>query len=200
VRWVLAPAGRKLLSEGAARIYGHDGDRVWDGRWLVVLASVPETQRKRRHQLQTKLAWAGLGNPTAGLWVSPHPERAAEVRRIIDDLELGEAAYSFVGPYGMVGSEAELVRRAWDLDEVSQAYAAFLSEFARLEPVGGEATLLAQIRIVHAWRRFPFLDPQLPDVLLPARWIGHRARSVFEAKHESWERPARRRWAEIASG
>lgn len=201
VRWALTRSGRKLLSEGAARIYATgDKERAWDGRWLVVLASVPETQRKRRHQLQTRLAWAGLGNPTSGLWVSPHPDRAGEVRRIIDDLELGDAAFSFVGPYGAVGSEAELVRRAWDLDDVSEAYAAFLGEFAGLEPVDGDGTLLAQVRLVHAWRRFPFLDPQLPDALLPPRWIGHRASALFELKHAAWEGPARRRWAEIASG
>lgn len=200
VRWVLAAPGRRLLSEGAGRIYAHNADAPkWDGRWLVVLASVPETQRKRRHQLQTRLAWAGLGNPTAGLWVSPHPERADEVRRIISELELADAAFSFVGPYGGIGSEAELVRRAWDLEDVAAAYQAFLDDFARLAPEPGDGALLAQVRLVHAWRRFPFLDPQLPESLLPARWIGYRARRVFDDKHAAWEPLARTRWAELAA-
>ena len=201
VRWVLAPPGKKLLHEGARRIYGEDGSGAgWDGRWLVVLASVPETQRKRRHQLQTRLAWAGLGNPGPGLWVSPHPARAAEVARIIADLELGDAAYSFVGPYGGIGSEAELVRRAWDLDDVAAEYRTFLDDFAHRDPAAGDDTLFSQIRLVHAWRRFPFLDPQLPDSLLPARWIGHRARDVFDAKHAAWEPAARRHWVAISTG
>jgi phenylacetic acid degradation operon negative regulatory protein len=200
VRWVLAPPGRTLLTEGALRIYGANGaKRAWDGRWLIVLASVPETQRKRRHQLQTRLAWAGLGNPAPGLWVSPHPGRAEEVKRIIDSLELGDAAFSFVGPYGAVGSEAELVRRAWNLEDVAAEYQGFCDDFADLAPAAGDETLFAQVRLVHAWRRFPFLDPDLPDPLLPDRWIGHRARAVFEAKHAAWDAPARRRWEQVAA-
>ncbi len=200
-RWVLAPPGRKLLSEGAQRIYSV-GERQtsWNGRWLVVMASVPETQRKLRHKLQTRLAWAGLGNPVGGMWVSPHPERAEEVRRIIADLGLEGSALSFVGPYGEIGSERSLVNRAWDLAQVGDHYEQFLAMVAaEPTPAAGDATLYAQVRLVHEWRRFPFLDPQLPDTLLPSKWIGHRARTVFDAKHDAWAPGARARWAELAS-
>lgn len=201
VRWVLAPPGRKLLSEGAQRIYSV-GERQtsWDGRWLVVLASVPETQRKLRHKLQTRLAWAGLGNPVGGTWVSPHPERAEEVRRIIADLGLEGSALSFVGPFGEIGSERSLVNRAWDLAQVADHYEQFLAMVAaEPAPAAGEETLCAQVRLVHEWRRFPFLDPQLPDTLLPSKWIGHRARTVFDAKHDAWAPGAKARWAELTS-
>ncbi len=200
VRWVLAPSGRALLTEGAARIYSVGSKQpAWNGSWLVVLASVPETQRKLRHQLQTKLAWAGLGNPIAGLWVSPHPERAAEVRKIIKDLGLDGSAMSFVGPFGEIGSERSLVNRAWDLAEVADHYEDFLAMFDRARPQPGDATLVAQVRLVHEWRRFPFVDPQLPDSLLPARWIGHRAKTAFDAHHEAWTPGARLRWAELTA-
>jgi phenylacetic acid degradation operon negative regulatory protein len=198
VRWVLASRGRELLTQGAARIYSTAGPQAdWDGTWLVVLASVPETQRRMRHQLQTRLAWAGLGNPTAGLWVSPHPERSAEVNLIITELGLESAALSFVGPYGRIGSEAALVSRAWDLDDVAAHYARFLAEFTDENPGSGDASMFAAIRLVHAWRRFPFLDPGLPDKLLPQGWIGHRARALFDDKHATWSTEARRRWAEL---
>ena len=32
---------------------------------------------------------------------------------------------------------------------------------------------------MHAWRRFPFLDPKLPAELLPAEWAGARAAALF---------------------
>ncbi|HEX3613177.1 MAG TPA: PaaX family transcriptional regulator C-terminal domain-containing protein [Sporichthyaceae bacterium] len=197
VRWELAPPGRGLLTEGAARIYAAGGHASWDGTWLVVLASVPETQRRMRHQLQTRLAWAGFGNPTAGLWVSPHRARSPEVARIIADLGLESAALSFVGPYGAIGSEAALVARAWDLDEVAGQYELFLDEFNEGEPRHGDATMFAQIRLVHSWRRFPFVDPGLPDQLLPDNWAGHRARALFDRKHSAWTPEARKRWAEL---
>lgn len=198
VRWVLAPPGRTLLSEGAERIYATGAPQpAWDGSWLVVMASVPESQRKLRHQLQTRLTWAGLGNPGPGLWVSPHAERAGEVRGIIADLGLVDTAMSFVGGFGEIGSEAMLVQRAWDLADVSADYEEFLADFGTLNPAPGDERLFAQMRLVHAWRRFPFLDPQLPESLLPAGWIGRRARALFDAKHEAWARDARRRWAEL---
>lgn len=201
VRWVLAPPGRRLLSEGAERIYSVGSRQTsWDGRWLVVMASVPETQRKLRHKLQTRLAWAGLGNPVGGMWVSPHPDRGEEVRRIIADLGLESSALSFVGPFGEIGSERSLVNRAWNLAQVADHYEQFLAMVAaEPPPAPGDETLCAQVRLVHEWRRFPFLDPQLPDTLLPSKWIGHRAKTVFDTKHEAWAVGARERWAELTS-
>ena len=39
--------------------------------------------------------------------------------------------------------------------------------------------LLRQLELVHAWRRFPALDPSLPRELLPPRWTGiQRGRAV----------------------
>ncbi|GAA4081646.1 PaaX family transcriptional regulator [Actinomadura miaoliensis] len=200
VRWDLTPPGRRLLTEGAQRIYSFGADRrAWDGRWLIVMVSVPETRRRLRHQLHTRLAWAGFGNPTAGLWVSPHPEREAEVKQIVGDLGLEASAFSFTGPFAGIGSEAELVERAWDLAEVDSRYAAFLDEFSGLRPEPGDETLFAQVRLVHEWRRFPFLDPQLPDELLPPGWIGRRARHLFDDRHTTWQHPARAHWQTLAT-
>ena len=43
VRWSLTASGERLLSEGAERIYAHGAHRPpWDGRWLVLVVSVPE--------------------------------------------------------------------------------------------------------------------------------------------------------------
>ncbi len=200
VRWALTPSGRSLLSEGAARIYTAAGAQPeWDKSWLVVLASVPESQRKLRHRLQTRLAWAGLGNPAPGLWVSTHRERSAEVRRIITELELDSSAMSFVGPFGEIGSEDSLVQRAWDLEVIAGSYRDFLDQVADVDPAPGDPVLLAQVALVHAWRRFPFLDPQLPADLLPSDWIGHQARARFEVLHNAWRPGAERRWAELTA-
>lgn len=200
VRWALTPPGRRLLTEGAERIYSFGaGEHPWDGRWLIVITSIPESQRRLRHQLHTRLAWAGFGNPTAGLWVSPHTEREAEVKQIIVDLDIPSTAFSFTGPFAAIGSEADLVTRAWNLGDVAEHYEAFLDRFSGIRPRPGDQVLRAQIWLVHEWRRFPFLDPQLPDALLPPGWIGRRARNVFEQQHTAWQNGARCRWDEIAA-
>jgi phenylacetic acid degradation operon negative regulatory protein len=54
-----------------------------------------------------------------------------------------------------------------------------------------------QIHLVHAWRRFPFLDPQLPAELLPGGWAGAKAAELFRERHEQWDAVARRQWREM---
>jgi phenylacetic acid degradation operon negative regulatory protein len=50
VRWSLTEAGRQLLVEGADRIHSFgSGGQSWDGRWLVVFVSIPESMRALRH-------------------------------------------------------------------------------------------------------------------------------------------------------
>ena len=135
VRWSLSTSGRRLLTDGAARIYGF-GTRTtaWDGRWLVLLVSVPESRRQLRHRLRTRLAWAGLGSPTPGVWVTPDPAKQDEVARVIADLELTAVTSSFVGPFGGIGAERDVVAQAWDLAGIEGAYADFLATFGSAAP------------------------------------------------------------------
>lgn len=199
VRWSLTPPGRQLLTEGAARIYGFGaGDEPWDGVWLIIYVTVPESKRRLRHRLRTKLSWAGFGSPGPGMWLAPSSAREPEARAVIEDLGLEDGAMSFTARFAGVGSEQSMVRRAWDLDGVAAQYEAFIKEFDEPRPASPEAVMLAQIRLVHEWRRFPFVDPRLPAALLPAGWIGVRAKKLFDARHAEWHAAAQRRWRDLA--
>jgi phenylacetic acid degradation operon negative regulatory protein len=201
VRWSLTPPGQRLLSEGAQRIYSFGRDEIaWDGRWLLLLVSVPESQRDLRHRVRSRLNWAGFGSPAPGVWVSPHPGRQAEARRILADAGLDGAALSFLAGYGQLGSQETLVARSWDLGALEQRYEDFIEEFTGLDPVTGEAALVAQTRLVHEWRRFPFLDPRLPALLLPENWSGAKAADLFHARHADWHPAAQRHWARLTAG
>jgi phenylacetic acid degradation operon negative regulatory protein len=105
---------------------------------------------------------------------------------------------SFVAGYGGLGREREMVAAAWDIEELARRYAGFIAEFGRLAPRSADDVFRAQTRLVHEWRRFPFLDPRLPAELLPARWIGARAAKLFDDRHGRWRAGAQLRWAELA--
>ncbi|MEV5751114.1 PaaX family transcriptional regulator C-terminal domain-containing protein [Actinoallomurus sp. NPDC052308] len=200
VRWSLTPPGRRLLTEGGERIYGFGAEAAaWDGVWLIVYVSVPESKRRLRHQLRTKLSWAGFGSPGPGMWIAPSSARETEARSVIEGLGLQAGAMSFTARFAGVGSEHAMVERAWDLDGVAAEYGAFIDEFDALRPASPEAIMLAQARLVHEWRRFPFLDPRLPSALLPAGWIGAQARELFAARYAEWHPVAQRRWRELAA-
>lgn len=195
VRWSLTPPGRRLLTEGAERIYGFGRvEREWDGQWLMLLVSVPETKRDLRHNLRTRLTWAGFGSPTPGVWISPGAHRQAEAATILRELGLDSEAMSFIAGYGTIGDEDAMVARAWDLSALEDRYEEFIDQFTGLNPDTGQAVLCAQTRLVHEWRRFPFLDPQLPGQLLPPNWSGTQAVELFHRKHVEWRPAAQRHW------
>ena len=198
VRWALTPAGERLLAQGAERIYGF-GRRVdaWDGRWLVLAVSVPETQRQLRHRLRTRLTWAGLGSPMPGLWVTPDAEKEKEVAAAIE--ELGVEAFSFTGPFGQVGDQQRVVEQAWALADVEGRYLTFLEAFSSVEVGTPVLAFREQVRLVQEWRRFPFLDPALPSELLPATWPGPAAAELFHLKHETWHGGAQAHWETLAA-
>jgi phenylacetic acid degradation operon negative regulatory protein len=199
-RWDLTPSAHSLLTEGAQRIYDFGrGERPWDGRWLLLLISVPEAKRDLRHRLRTRLSWAGFGAPEAGVWISPHLGREGEALGVIKELGLDGCAMSFTAAFGTIGGEDTMVSRAWDLTGLEQRYEAFLADFSALAPVGPAGILHAQTRLVHEWRRFPFLDPQLPRTLLPANWSGAQAAELFHRRHAEWQPAASQRWEEITS-
>ncbi len=174
-----------LLRSGAERIYSFGNPWQWDGRWLVVVLRVPEQRRAVRHQLRTRLAWAGLGSLGGGVWLTPHVEREAELAATISDESAAEAT-SFVAALGALGSPAGVAAVAWDLDGVRRQYETFVEAFSHVRPATPEACFRMHTLLVHAWRKFPFLDPDLPSDLLPVGWPRRRAHELFEERHARW--------------
>lgn len=186
----LSPDTAALLESGAERIYRFGSDGDWDGQWLIVVVRVPESDRHVRHQLRTRLAWAGLGSLGSGVWVTPRVEREGEVLEIVR-AESAAEAITFRGGLASAGDPRQLARAAWDLDEVRGAYDEFVAAFSRSRPSSPEACFERQTAMVHAWRKFPFLDPDLPPELLPPKWPRRRAYELFHDRHLRWEAHAR---------
>jgi len=197
-RWSLTDAGTRLLKEGTDRIYGFAaGDRTWDGRWLLVVVGVPENERQLRARLRTRLGWAGLGSLNPTTWVTPRVTREHEALRVLQELGLEAGSWSFVAEGGALGDGRSLARTAWDLDVIEVRYEDFLELAARRRPRTDRQALVAQVRLVQEWRRFPLLDPGLPGELLPPRWSGSRAAEVFRERHAAWAPRAQAAWAEL---
>ena len=193
--WHLTPAAHQMLTTGAERIYSFAGESTnWDGTWLLVTVRVPENDRRTRHILRSRLSWAGLGFLTPGLWLTTHLERRAEIVRVLDEAGVGDAAHIFTTARLDFGDPRSIIAQAWDLSEVERQYEQFMDAF---ETVNGEDPLVAQIELVHAWRRFPSIDPALPSELLPTRWSGIPAARLFNTLHARWDVAARAEWHEL---
>jgi phenylacetic acid degradation operon negative regulatory protein len=193
-QWHLTGAGRRLLTEGAERIYSFtSAAENWDRRWLLVAARIPDGDRSTRHTVRTRLSWAGLGWLGPGLWISAHPEREAEVARVLSQAGVADAHLFTATRSGLDGA-ADMVRAAWDLDAIERQYERFIAEFSGAEP--GDV-LARQVGLVHAWRRFPAIDPALPRELLPAGWRGLEAARLFACLYERWSAGAQAEWKRL---
>jgi phenylacetic acid degradation operon negative regulatory protein len=195
-RMTLGDRTAELLRSGAGRIYSFGRPWQWDGRWLIVVLRVPEERRAVRHQLRSRLAWTGLGSLGGGVWLTPHSEREHELAAAIREEPVADAR-SFVAELGSMGDPRSLVADAWDLEAVRAQYEAFIDDFARVRALSAEACFRQQTLLVHAWRRFPFLDPDLPAELLPAGWPRERAHALFVNRHERWRGRATEYFAQL---
>jgi phenylacetic acid degradation operon negative regulatory protein len=196
-RWEVTDHARTVLTEGARRIYGlHHEPHPWDGEWLLVFSTVPESARALRYRLRTRLRWAGFAPIGPGSWVSPWVERDREAAEVLRSLGIDGDARSFVGRLGRIGDARAFVANAWDLDGIGAEYEGFIDSFRGRRPAGERESFVALTELVHHWRRFPFLEPDLPAELLPRRWAGHRAADLFHRRHERWSPAAWRWWRE----
>jgi phenylacetic acid degradation operon negative regulatory protein len=198
VRWRVDDAGMELIDDITRRVLSLNSAAArWDGQCLIVAVTIPEDKRAVRKRLYSALGWAGFGNPSPGLWTSPHVDRLDETRRVIHDLGLQDSTMAFMGTTVRVGiTDHEIVQRAWDLEEVAGRYATLIAKFAGARPEHGDDLLFAHLSLVDQWTQFPYMDPQLPRDLLPD-WIGRRAADLFIGLYRQWAPMAQDRWQEV---
>jgi phenylacetic acid degradation operon negative regulatory protein len=192
----LTPETADMLTVGARRIYSFGEPWEWDGRWLLVALRVPENRREVRHQVRSRLAWAGFGSLGGGLWLSPHVSRESELRDLSANGSVAEVL-SFHAEMGALGDTERVVSQAWDLDEVAAAYDKFIARFEPVDPAEPEDVFRAQTQLVHDWRKFPFLDPDLPESMRPKGWPKDRAHDLFAERHGRWHEPAQAYFREL---
>ena len=189
--YLLTPKAARWLDEAAARVY-RTGRMSWDGRFDLVLLRSPVSRRDAR-----RLSFLGYGMLGEHAWVAPRA--AEEVDAVLTDLGAGFERFTASHAAGLPGA-AEVVSRAWNLDEIGRSYADFMTDLRPLVTAvtarsSDEDAYAARFRLVHAWRSFLFRDPQLPPSLLPSRWPGVAAASFFD-KHATRLRPAADRYVE----
>ena len=193
--YLITPKAARRLDEAAARIYRTT--RIgWDGRFDLIVLQAP-TARRDRQRLGSNLAFLGYGMLDEQTWVAT---RAGEdVDSLLTEAGVRYERFTAAHAAGTSGAMA-LVRRAWDLGEIGDAYERFVAE---QRPLLGAVTVrsndedayAARFRLVHAWRTFLFRDPQLPPALLPERWPGSSAAAFFD-RHAARLRPAADRYVE----
>jgi phenylacetic acid degradation operon negative regulatory protein len=189
--YALSPGTVEMVREGDTRIWALPRATDADG-WLVVVFSVPEAERERRHALRSQLTRLGFGSAAPGVWVAPGT-LYDEAVRALDRQALTDYTEFFRGDYLGSGDVSSRMAQWWDLEEMSALYDAFTADFGRLrarsDPAPDQA-FRAYVPMLTAWRRLPYLDPGLPLEHLPGDWAGVRAERLFAELDHLLREPA----------
>ncbi|MFK0159006.1 PaaX family transcriptional regulator C-terminal domain-containing protein [Streptomyces sp. NPDC090499] len=190
------PAGTlEVLEDGDVRIFERNRAAAGDG-WLVVVFSVPESERDKRHALRAALTRLGFGTAAPGVWVAPGI-LADETRRTLQRLGLTPYVDIFTGDHFAFGDLSAKVREWWDLDELSALYADFLERYRPVRERAAAGSIADReafgiyLPMLTEWRRLPYRDPGLPLSLLPPGWMGETAGALFEELDRTLREPAR---------
>ena len=175
----LNPELRETFSSGDRRIFTPVQATTTDP-WLLVTFSLSEAQRGLRHQLRRGLSRLGFGTVSPGLWIAPgHLE--SETRDYLRRHDLMQYTVVF---------RAELTDQLpsahwWNLDLLEARYTEFLDRYsdlpARLDhsAPGPHQIFRTYVVLLTHWRELPYLDPGLPEEILPPTWPGTQARHLF---------------------
>ena len=80
--YYLTPRGEARIEEAGKRIFKLKPDE-WDGKWRMLMYTIPEENRHIRDELRKELLWSGFGSFSNGCWISPN-NLEKEVNLLID--------------------------------------------------------------------------------------------------------------------
>jgi len=208
-QYALTPRGQTLLVRGAQRIF-EPAFTDWDGCWQLLVYSLPEEQRDKRHILRKQLSWLGFGLLAPGAWGSPR-DRREEVDSLLAELDIHSSVNLFSGVYLGPATADQLVERCWNLQALAAQYESVLQRFepqyhhclealAAGQSLPAKQSFIDRFWLTHEFASFPQTDPNLPTSLLPADWVGTRARRRFADYRQLLHEPAHRFVDDIING
>jgi DNA-binding transcriptional regulator PaaX len=167
----------------------------WDGRWRMVIYTVPETDRSARERVRRTLTRHGFGPLAPATWLSPHKVALDDVRtelarEPLSRLDLLTAQVT----QETGGSDTELAARCWDLQGVAAAYRRVIDGIRGVlaDPApDGRTALVTHLRVLAEIRRVGVSDPMLPDALRPPGWPGAELREAWDELCARLHGPAR---------
>lgn len=198
--YFLTTRGINRMNEAAKRIFKLKPEK-WDGKWRMLMYTIPEEKRNLRDELRQELIWSGFGSLGTSTWISPN-NLEKEVDDLIHKYEIQPYVHFFIAEYAGPHENTRLVESCWDIHAINTKYREFIAEYspkyvidknkiARNEMSDAEC-FVERTKLVHEYRKFLFVDPGLPEELLPDVWLGSHAAALFSDYYKALAEPASR--------
>lgn len=203
--YFLTERGIDRMDEAAKRIFKLKPDK-WDGEWRMLIYAIPEEKRNVRDELRQELTWSGFGTISNSCYLSPN-DLMKEVYTLIDKYEIREYVHLFHTTYEGPQENQRLVNECWDLTSINERYQQFITQYSEkyemvkhniaLGKVTDAECFVERTQLVHEYRKFLFIDPGLPEELLPEKWLGSQAASLFSDFYKQLAGPASKFFEEV---
>ncbi len=196
--YFLTDRGVKRMEEAANRIFKLKPEQ-WDGKWRMLMYTIPEEIRSIRDELRKELVWSGFGSMSNSCWISPN-KLEKQVEDLIEKYEIKEYVDFFIATYDGPHENSRVVDKSWNLEEINEKYQEFITEYSQKyiiakskiqkDDMTDAECFVERTKLVHEYRKFLFVDPGLPEELLPAQWLGGHAASLFSDYYRELAEPA----------
>ncbi|WP_286250840.1 PaaX family transcriptional regulator [Streptomyces graminofaciens] len=187
----LTPQALRVLHDGRTRIWKQGAvNDDWDGSWTLLGFSLPDSWKRQRHDLRSRLTWSGFGALYSGLWIAPG---SVDISGVVSELGLADHVKIFHARADVATDIELMIRDTWDLESIAARYVTFDKRWtARLDGGPGDDPIGTRLRLVSEWLWTIRTDPRLPTRHLPARWPAGPAQETFRRIAEQTTEPARR--------
>lgn len=203
VFYSLTPRAEALLADGDRRIFSFGRTRPTVDVWTVLWHAIPEDRRVERSRFASRLRFLGFGSVQDATWVAAR-DREQEVRLLLSELDIAAYASVLVGRMSIGLPPIALVAQAWKLDAVASRYEAFLAEYGPLRTAKARRGLTSReafrtrTLLLHRFRGFPFMDPELPQGVDPLLRTRARVTATFDQVYAGLEDQATAHFREVA--
>jgi phenylacetic acid degradation operon negative regulatory protein len=178
--YALTPEVRWRVHNAVGRLY-QPLEPDWDGRWRLLTYSIPESRKEARDQFRKELLILGFGAWQNGVWLSPNDTTEAALT-LARAHQLEPYVDVFVAERFGQHSNLEVVQQVWDVSALNGRFEVFLQAFSSLPlPDSPQAAFCVYAQMLHEYRKFLFLAPDLPSALQPELWRSREAALLFRA-------------------
>lgn len=198
--YFLTERGENRMEEAANRIFKLKPN-TWDEKWRIFIYTIPEEIRSVRDELRKELVWSGFGTISNSCWISPN-NLEKQVEQMIQKYDIEPYIDFFVAENKGPHDNQRIVSKSWNLNEINAKYEEFISVYSQKYIIDknkiqkGERSdaecFVERTNLVHEYRKFLFVDPGLPEELLPPKWLGEHAASLFSDYYKVLAEPASR--------
>ncbi len=127
--YYLSENGANRIEEAAGRIFKLKPEK-WDGKWRILMYTIPEEIRSIRDELRKELVWSGFGTFSNSCWVSPN-QLDKQVYDLMEKYEIKEYIDFFQADYKGPHDNQRLIEKSWDLHDINEKYQWFISEYSQ---------------------------------------------------------------------